>query len=184
MCAEGQIAINVRGLDLLQAKPGEDASDAWTRMKGKLGTGKHLDETIMLLPDAVTVSGGKTSSLTLSAANPGLPASSTGVPSVSSLFDSIDAGANVSPNVAEPKPANLFAGGASAGAARKSCSAPPTSSLNLLGHVESWGIGPATNVNNIAIKVGKMTGAQLQALIKHLPDGVTYALDLEKEESN
>jgi hypothetical protein len=29
-------------------------------MKGKLGTGKHLDETIMLLPDAVSVSGGKT----------------------------------------------------------------------------------------------------------------------------
>jgi hypothetical protein len=29
MCAEGQIAINVRGLDLLQAKPGEDADDAW-----------------------------------------------------------------------------------------------------------------------------------------------------------
>jgi hypothetical protein len=27
-----------------------------------------------------------------------------------------------------------------------------------------------------------MTGAQLQALIKHLPDGVTYALALDKEE--
>jgi len=34
----------------------------------------------------------------------------------------------------------------------------------------------------VALKIGKMTGAQLQALIKHLPDGVTYALDLDKEE--
>jgi hypothetical protein len=49
---------------------------------------------------------------------------------------------------------------------------------------ESWGIGPATNVNNVAVKIGKMSGAQLQALIKHLPDGVTYGLDLEKEEGN
>jgi hypothetical protein len=60
MCADGQIAIDVRGLELLQAKPGEDGDDAWNRMKGKLGTGKHLDETTMLLPDAVAVSGGTT----------------------------------------------------------------------------------------------------------------------------
>jgi hypothetical protein len=60
-------------------------------------------------------------------------------------------------------------------------SAPPTSGLNLLGQVESWGIRPATTVTNISLKVGKMTGAQLQQLLKHLPDGVTYGLDLEKE---
>jgi hypothetical protein len=32
----------------------------------------------------------------------------------------------------------------------------------------------------VNLKVSKMTGAQLQALLKHLPDGVTYSLDLEK----
>jgi hypothetical protein len=61
------------------------------------------------------------------------------------------------------------------------CSAAPTSGLNLLGQVESWGIRPATTVTNVSLKVGKMTGAQLQQLLKHLPDGVTYGLDLEKE---
>jgi hypothetical protein len=51
----------------------------------------------------------------------------------------------------------------------------------LLGQVEAWGIRPATTVTNISLKAGKMTGAQLQQLLKHLPDGVTYGLDLEKE---
>ena len=60
MCAAGQIAIDLRGLELLQARPGETYDDAWHRMKGKLGTGKHLDETILYTPDAVVTSGGKT----------------------------------------------------------------------------------------------------------------------------
>lgn len=182
MCAEGQIAINVRGLDLLQAKPGEDPDDAWTRMKGKLGTGKHLDETVMLLPDAVTVSGGKTvvtdpdtgQTTTIDTGDGG---QTTGVGGTTSGGSTSNGGGL----------GNLFGGGGSSGSgtvSTKSCSAPPTSGLNLLGQVESWGIGPATSVNNVALKVGKMTGAQLQALIKHLPDGVTYALDLEKEEGN
>lgn len=184
ICAEGQIAINVRGLDLLQAKPGEDADDAWTRMKGKLGTGKHLDETIMLLPDAVTVSGGKTV----------VTGPATGETTTVEVGGTAGTGATVVTGGANTggtttgnggAPGNLFGGsGGPRAVSKKSCSAPPTSGLNLLGQVESWGIGPATSVNNVALKVGKMTGAQLQALIKHLPDGVTYALDLEKEESN
>ena len=90
----------------------------------------------------------------------------------------------VPPNVSEPKPdLNLFGGGSITmpNVSTKPCSAPATSNLNLLGQVESWGIGPATSVSNVALKIGKMTGAQLQALIKHLPDGFTYGLDLEKE---
>lgn len=184
MCAEGQIAINVRGLDLLQAKPGEDADDAWNRMKGKLGTGKHLDETVMLMPDAVAVSVGK-SGVPASTGDLGVPGSSTGTNDTGTLFGY--GNAQVPPNVAEPKPdLNLFGGGSvtTPNVATKSCSAPATSSLNLLGQVESWGIGPATSVNNIALKIGKMTGAQLQALIKHLPDGITYGLDLDKEGGN
>lgn len=184
MCAEGQIAINVRGLDLLQAKPGEDADDAWTRMKGKLGTGKHLDETIMLLPDAVTVSGGKTV-----VTNPGtgetttVEGGSTGGSGPTVVTGGTTAGGTTSGNGGVP--GNLFGGSSGAAAvSKKSCSALPTSGLNLLGQVESWGIGPATTVNNVALKIGKLTGAQLQALIKHLPDGLTYALELEKEESN
>lgn len=183
MCAEGQIAIDVRGLDLLQAKPGEDADDAWTRMKGKLGTGKHLDETFMLMPNAVSVSGGKSGGADEPTGDGG-------------LFGGGDGEGGTQP-VHDPKPGtsstgtgtgsgggigNLFGGTGTASS--KPCSAPPNSGLNLLGQVESWGIGPATNVSNVNLKVGKMTGAQLQALIKHLPDGVTYGLDLDKEEGN
>ena len=36
-------------------------------------------------------------------------------------------------------------------------------------------------LTNVLLKVGKLTGSQLQQLLKHLPDGVTYGLDLEKE---
>src|SRR5207245_2425019 len=45
LCAQGRIAIDVRSLELLQAKPGESEEQAWARMRGKLGTGAHLNET-------------------------------------------------------------------------------------------------------------------------------------------
>ena len=51
----------------------------------------------------------------------------------------------------------------------------------LLGEVEKWGINAATNVTNININVSQMTGAQLTDLLKKLPDGVTYSLNLDKE---
>jgi hypothetical protein len=58
---------------------------------------------------------------------------------------------------------------------------PPKTPVNLLGEVEKWGINGATNVTNININVSQMTGAQLTDLLKRLPDGVTYSLNLEKE---
>jgi hypothetical protein len=193
MCADGQLAINRQGLELLQARPGEDRDAAWIRMKGKLGAGKTLDETILLLPSAVTVSGGKT-------ANGGDPAPGDGAqpsgdnspapghgtahlgsgrpaPSSTQVLGDTTGGRPTTPG-------NLFAKtGGTATTGSRACSAPATSGLNLLGQVESWGIQPGTSVNNVALKIVKMTGAQLQNLLKHLPDGVTYALDLEKEES-
>ncbi len=182
MCAEGQIAINVRGSDLLQAKPGEDADAAWHRMKGKLGTGKHLEETIMLLPDAVSVSGGTTSTTTGDQIDGGLfgGGESGGTQEGhENPDDASSGGTSTGDGVAD----NLFGGSSESSASTKACSAPATSGLNLLGQVESWGIGSATGVTNVNLKVGKMTGAQLQSLIKHLPDGVTYGLELEKEEN-
>jgi hypothetical protein len=85
----------------------------------------------------------------------------------------------------EPELPNLFddQGNGQTTPMKTPYSAPPTSGLNLLGQVESWGIRPATTVTNVSLKVGKMTGAQLQQLLKHLPDGVTYGLDLEKEDA-
>jgi hypothetical protein len=179
MCAEGQIAINLRGLDMLQAKPGEDAEFAWTRMKGKLGTGKHLDETLMLLPDAVSVSGGKSG--TSEGTTDGTSEETVqGKDAVTNGSGGSSTGTTVEKS--DLPHGNLFGGSSTARIVAKK-STQPTSGLNLLGQVESWGIGPATSVNNVALKIGKMSGAQLQALIKHLPDGVTYALDLEKEEN-
>jgi hypothetical protein len=185
MCAEGQIAINLRGLDMLQAKPEEDAEEAWTRMKGKLGTGKHLDETIMLLPSAVTVSGGKSGVSGGGTDEPSPARTSSGSGTSPSGVGIGTTSGNGSSSGQQGTMGNLFGGsGTAPTVSKKSCSAMPTSSLNLLGHVESWGIGPATSVTSVALKIGKMSGAQLQALIKHLPDGVTYALDLEREEKS
>ena len=59
---------------------------------------------------------------------------------------------------------------------------PATSPLNLIGKLESWGIGPATQVAEVSIKVSAATGAQLKELLKKLPDGMTFELILEKEE--
>jgi hypothetical protein len=53
--------------------------------------------------------------------------------------------------------------------------------VNLLGEVEKWGISAATNVTNVNINVSQMTGAQLNDLLKKLPDGAMFSLSLEKE---
>jgi hypothetical protein len=177
MCAAGHIVINLRGLALLQARPGESADDAWHRMKGKLGTGKHLNETTLYLPDAVAVSGGKVV----------VPDPETGGPveignADPELTTTITGG---QAGDGEKGITNLFGGsddnGQTAAANKTPHNAAPTSGLNLLGQVESWGIGPATPVTNVSVQIGKMTGAQLQQLIKNLPDGVTYGLALEKD---
>ncbi len=176
ICAEGQIAIDLRGLSMLQAKPAEDPEDAWHRMKGKLESGKRLDETKMLLPDAVAVSGGEV--VTPDPETPGTPGTTTVGPGTGSGGSTTTGG--TTPTTGGTDIPSLFPDAPSI----TPCSAPATSGLNLLGQVESWGVGPATTVSNVALKVGKMTGAQLQDLIKKLPDGVTYGLDLEKEEDN
>ena len=60
---------------------------------------------------------------------------------------------------------------------------PATSPLNLIGKLEGWGIGPATQVAEVTIKVSSATGAQLKELLKKLPDGMTFELSLEKEDN-
>ena len=79
-----------------------------------------------------------------------------------------------------PPPGGIFAGG-TATKPRIAMSNPPTSALNLIGKLESWGIGAATPVREVSIKVASATGAQLKDLLKKLPDGLTFELNLEKE---
>jgi hypothetical protein len=52
----------------------------------------------------------------------------------------------------------------------------------LIGKLEGWGIGPATEVAAVSIRVSSANGAQLKDLLKKLPEGMTFELSLEKEE--
>lgn len=162
LCAAGKIAINSRGLEMLQANPGESEDAAWIRLKGKLGSGKELEQTTLLTPGAVPASGG---------AIPPTPTPPV-TPPVSS--PPVSGGEGTPPNpfggiITPPKPA------------LQPFETPPKSPINLLGEVEKWGISAATSVSNVNINVTQMTGAQLNELLKKLPDCVTYSLNLEKE---
>jgi hypothetical protein len=160
LCAAGKLAINVRGLELLQAQPGESEDAVWMRIKGKLGSGKELEQTILQLPGAYPHSGGM------------LPL-------------------QVPPTIAQPptaptgptaQPSNIFGGTSVAPTpSSKPFATPPKTPVNLLGEVEKWGIGAATNVTNVNLNVSQMTGAQLTDFLKKLPDGLAYALNLEAE---
>jgi hypothetical protein len=165
LATRGRIAINLRGTEYLQLTPGEDEEAAWRRMRGRLGTGRHLDETFVLLPQAIP------------ATNPATPAFPG--PLLAGTNSTPVTPAPALPATGTPPPTNLFT---KHEGVRQTLSAPPTSSLNLLGKVESWGVGPGTPVHTVRITLATATGAQLQKLIRSLPDGLTYELSLEKEE--
>lgn len=175
LCARGLVAIDLRGMEYLQVSAGESEDTAWHRMKGKLGGGKHLDETHVLLPQNVPASGGAVSG-TPNTGNGDAPGVPPGVPPV--------APPPPQPGIVDPNkplppapPGGIFGGEAKF----VPCAAPPTSSLNLLGKCEGWGIKPGTRVKALVLKIDHLTGAQLQDLIKKLPDGMTYEIGLEKE---
>lgn len=180
ICAKGKIAINNRGLETLQLEPGEDEETAWRRMRSRLGTGKHLDETFLMQPSAVPTAHGATPQ----------PQPPTGGPTATAT-----GGSATPPGVGEPQPSpsgqsgqpqpapgGLFGGGATSGVKKSLSSGGSTSALNLMGKLESWSIGPATPIHNVRVTLTAATGAQLQKLLKSLPDGLTYGLDLEKED--
>jgi len=182
LCARGKIAINLRGLEYLQTQPGEDEDTAWKRLRPKLSyTGRQLDEVFLMEPSAVPTTGGSAPSV------PPPPGGGTG-----GLFGG---GATpTTPGVNEPPagglPAPVPGGGGifggsttSGGKPRIALNNPPTSPLNLIGKLEGWGIGPATPVADISIKVSAATGAQIKELLKKLPDGMTFELSLEKEDN-
>jgi hypothetical protein len=57
----------------------------------------------------------------------------------------------------------------------------PTSGLNLLGQIEKWGVKCENTVTTVSLKMEKMNGVQLNELLKNLPNGVQYILELEQE---
>jgi hypothetical protein len=160
LCAAGKLAINVRGLELLQAQPGEAEDAAWMRIKGKLGSGKELEQTILQSPGASPQSGGMLP-VQITPTAPELPTPApTGIVQPGGIFGS-------KPLAAAPT--------------LKPFGTPPKTPMNLLGEVEKWGIGAATNVANVNLNVSQMTGAQLTDFLKKLPDGFAYSLNLETE---
>ena len=185
LCARGKVAINLRGMEYLQAQPGEDEDSAWKRLRPKLSfTGRQLEEVFLLEPSAVPTTGG--------AVQPMPPdiGSSTG-----SLFGG-DSNPAPTPQPNPPVLPGVGENGAISGGGiygsgpaspaskpRVSLKNAPTSPLNLIGKLESWGIGPATPVAEVSLKVTAATGAQLKELLKKLPDGMTFELSLEKEDT-
>jgi hypothetical protein len=183
LCAKGLIAINLRGMEYLQRNDDESEETAWKRMRGKLGTGKHLDETHVLLPQNVPATGGVT--VTSIGGAGGLfpvPGGTTGgplvgpctLPGATGVVADLPTGTG---NGSAP-PISIFGGGSGF----VPVAIPATSALNLLGRIESQGIKPGTQIKSLSVKVDKLTGAQLQELLKKLPDGLTYQLDLHKEQ--
>jgi len=183
LCARGKVAINFRGIEYLQAQAGEDEDTAWKRLRSKLGlTGRQLDEVVLMQPSAVPSTGGSA---------PVAPPA--GVPPAGGLFGGPGAGDNPpsdgstgtgtaddSGGTTGPAPGGIFGGGTSGG--RTPLFSPPTSPLNLIGKMEGWGIGPATPVKEVTLKVSAATGAQLKELLKKLPDGMTFEISLDKED--
>jgi hypothetical protein len=176
LCAKGKVILNVRGSEYLQTLPGEDEDTAWRRLRPKLSvTGRHLDEVSVMLPSAIPATGGS------------MPTAPT---RDGELFGG-DGGAMTAPGSnappgappAAPGPDSIFGGDGSAAKPRTPLSNPATSPLNLIGKIEGWGIGPATKVAEVSIKVSTATGAQLKELLKKLPEGMTFELHLEKEDN-
>jgi hypothetical protein len=184
LCARGKIAINLRNLEHLQTHAGEDEESAWRRLRPKLSyTGRQLDEVFLMEPSAVSATGGTTPPA------PQPPAGGNGgdifggggatTPPAPPVGGDNTPGTGTSPNGGD-----IFGGGTSSTTKpRIPLSNPPTSPLNLIGKLEGWGIGPATPVAEVSIKVSAATGAQLKELLKKLPDGMTFELSLEKEDN-
>jgi hypothetical protein len=145
-------------------------------MRGKLGTGKHLNETHVLLPQNVPAAGG--------VATPGDGAQ----PPIFTGGDNAGTGAT-----GDMPPASPTGGGGDqiptggifdGGGQYVPLDIPSTSALNLLGKIETHGITPGSQLRQLNLRVDKLTGAQLQEIIKKLPDGMTYELGVEKEQTS
>jgi energy-coupling factor transporter ATP-binding protein EcfA2 len=177
LCARGKIGINLRGMEYVQAEPGEDEETAWRRMRPKLSlTGRQLDEVFLLFPSAVPATGGVRPPTVPSTEPPSRPEQ---IPydserPIQHTFEPVD-------DTIPVQPVGDIFGGASRTRSRVRHSNPPTSPLNLIGKIEGWGVGPATPVSEVTIKLSAATGAQLKELLKKLPDGLTFELSLETE---
>jgi len=176
LCAHGRIAINL-GREWLQSKPGEPFEDAWNRMKGRLPAGRQLDTVILSEPGSAVTSGGGQPGIGTGATTPKGTDTESGTTTTTTTTTT---GGGSGGSTGTGLPGDLFGGGSGSGT-RTPVSSNPTSALNLLGKLETWGINAGTPLHNVKLSVDQLSGAQLEKLLKHLPDGVTYGIELEKE---
>lgn len=173
VCAQGKISILVRGTELLQANPGEAKQDVYARIKGKLGTGRVLTETIIQPP--VVQTGGGTISEKPPLVEDDIPPPGGNEPKTD---NPTDPGTPPEPPRTEPG-TNPFEPRIKRSVSHKSDHNSP---LNQLGNIEKWGIGVATEIKTASLSVEQLTGAQLNKLIRSLPSDLRFSLELVKEE--
>ena len=161
LCAAGKLAINLRGLELLQAQPGETEDPRGCALRAS-SVPVRSSSRLSLSAGCLPAKWGQSSAV---------PVSPTGPPPITAVVP----GAVTQPNI--------FGGGSLPPSADRlnRFGTPPKTPVNLLGEVEKWGIGAGTNVTNVNINIAQMSGAQLTDLLKKLPDGMTFSLNLEKE---
>lgn len=184
LVARGLIALNLRGSTWIQANAGESEADALPRIRGKLSNiiGTHLASTTLHLPSATPSTGG-VASVVNDSGGTGTPPAPGGFLPPGGLFGG---------NTPFPPPAGGSGGSAPAPGGGGITSTVPTpvapvltspanSPLNLLGTVEQWGITGQTKMRTLRLSTEGLTGAQLQALLRKLPEG-KYVLEVQKEE--
>jgi hypothetical protein len=204
MCSQGVVALDVRGSELLQAQPGESSDAAWLRMRGKVQSGKHLDETILKLPQAVPHAG---SQPTQPAVGGSIGGSGMTVGTGAKAGTSGDSGRG---NDLPSNPfgaAGISGGGVASGTGNGTStrtdgtaaedpsvgvpplapvattikSAPENSALNLTAKLEQWQVTESTRVRAVTLTVEGMSGKELRKLLESLPDGLRFGLSLEQE---
>lgn len=165
VCAAGTISLNLRETETLQRKASESTEEAWNRMKGRLGTGKDLETTRIQMPQGLTSS---------QAVQPALGGAN---------LVHQDPPPPYLPQPATTTPSSPFANTAVATSQQIRRQAGSTAPLNLMGRLESWGVGPATRVRKVRLEIDwdSANGSQLTDLLAKLPDGLRCSLELDSE---
>ena len=181
LCAKGKIAVNLRGTQLIQSQPGESETTASSHIRGKIGTGSHLDSTTLHKPGPVGGSGGGVNTTDAAPVHAPAPAQSGGFHPVQ-----VPAGPAPVPAVSNPFDTALQTGSCTVTANEaktKRLVSSKTSPLNLTGVLEGWAAHSADiPLSNISLRLDTMTGAQLLSVLKKLPEG-SYILELDKPDA-
>ena len=169
LCCEGKIAINIQG-NVYQVLPGASNETPLGKKQNMLGQGQVLKATTLHRPQLQPVSTG------VIVQEPGGATVATYAKTIANHDGNKSlTGDEITNPFLQPTPEK------NATFQTTVHKSDQTSGLNLRGKLEQWGIGHSMTVFHVKFETSQMTGAQIQELIKHLPDGVKFSLELEKE---